>query len=455
MHLSVIILAAGKGKRMSSSLPKVLHRLAGIPLLERVVNTAKTLHPDTLHVVYGNGGSAVRQALDYLPVNWVEQEKQLGTGHAVLQALPHCQDRDRVLILYGDVPLISAETLQKLLDTTSLNDLGLVVAELEDPTGFGRIIRDQQGNIIDIVEQKDATPEQLKIREINTGIMTASAAHLKKWLPQLKNTNQQKEYYLTDIVALAVAGGCQVNGVRTPQSSEVQGINDRWELAKLERYHQYQVAKKLALAGVTIRDPNRIDVRGDDIQIGQDVTMDINVVMEGKIRIGNQSTIGPNVYLKNVVIGDNVNILANSVVEDAIVGNDCQVGPFARIRPGSILETGAKVGNFVEMKKTTLGAGSKAPHLTYLGDATIGCNVNIGAGTITCNYDGVNKWPTTIEDNVFIGSNTSLVAPLTIGKGATIGAGSTITKNTPAEQLTIARMTQKTILNWKRPQKKK
>jgi bifunctional UDP-N-acetylglucosamine pyrophosphorylase/glucosamine-1-phosphate N-acetyltransferase len=453
MRLSVIILAAGKGKRMSSDIPKVMHPLAGIPLLERVVNTAKSLKADAIYVVYGNGGSTVRQSLDYLPVHWVEQEKQLGTGHAVLQALPHCSDRDRVLILYGDVPLITTATLENLLEATPPNGLGLVVAELADPTGLGRIVRNAMGNIIHIVEHKDAQQEQLKIREINTGIMTASAAHLKKWLPQLKNTNRQKEYYLTDVVALAVADGCPVDGVITPCAEEVQGVNDRWELAKLERYYQLILAKKLALAGTRILDPHRIDVRGDDIEIGQDAVIDVNVVMEGRIRIGKNSQIGPNVYLKNVVIGDNVDVLANSVIEDAMIANDCHIGPFARIRPGSILEAGAKVGNFVEMKKTTLGAGSKAPHLTYLGDAVIGRNVNIGAGTITCNYDGINKWPTTIEDNVFVGSNTSLVAPLKIGKGATIGAGSTITQDSPAEQLTVARTPQKTIKGWKRPKK--
>lgn len=453
MRLGVIVLAAGKGKRMNSVLPKVLHPLAGISLLERVVNTARTLTKN-IYVIHGNGGSKVREELTHLPVEWIEQKEQLGTGHAVQQALPHCKDLDRLLILYGDVPLISTETLKNLLAQTAKNALGIIVTEPEDPTGLGRIIRDKSGNIINIVEHKDADKTQLKIREINTGIMTASAEHFKKWLPHLKSNNRQKEFYLTDIVALAVEDGINIHSVTAPCVEEVQGINDRWELARLERYHQKNRAKQLALAGATIMDPTRLDIRGEDIEVAQDVLLDVNVVMAGKIRIGKNSQIGPNVYLKNVIIGDNVTILANSVIEDAEIADNCQVGPFARLRPGSVLKTGAKVGNFVEMKKTTLGPGSKAPHLTYLGDAVIGRDVNIGAGTITCNYDGVNKWPTTIADDVFIGSNSSLVAPIKIGKGATIGAGSTITGNAPAERLTIARSRQTTINKWKRPKRK-
>ncbi len=455
MGLNVVILAAGKGKRMASNLPKILHPLGGIPLLERVVKTVQALKADKIHVVYGNGGSAVRDVLSYLPVHWVEQEEQLGTGHAVLQALPHCKDNDQVLVLYGDVPLISLKTLHHLLESTPRSGLGLVVTELKNPTGLGRIIRNELGNIIRIVEHKDATPAQLKIREINTGIMVAQAKHLKNWLPKLKNSNRQKEYYLTDAVAQAVADGLPVGGVMAHCSQEVQGVNDRWELANLERYFQRTMAKKLALAGATIIDPNRLDVRGDDVHVAHDVTIDVNVVLEGKIKIGKNSKIGPHVVLKNVTIGDNVEIRANTVIEDAIIANNCTIGPFSRIRPGTVLEKDVKIGNFVETKKTKIGRGSKANHLAYLGDTTIGSHVNIGAGTITCNYDGANKWQTTIKDYAFVGSNTSLVAPVIIAEGATIGAGSTITEDAPANRLTISRARQRTIDNWKRPDKKK
>lgn len=455
MGLSVVILAAGKGKRMASNMPKILHPLGGIPLLERVVNTVQALKVDKIHVVYGNGGSAVRDELNYLPVHWVEQQELLGTGHAVLQALPHCQDNDQVLVLYGDVPLISLKTLRHLLESTPRSGLGLVVAELKNPTGLGRIIRNEMGNIIRIVEHKDATPMQLKIHEINTGIMIAQARHLKNWLPKLKNSNRQKEYYLTDAVALAVADGYPVGGIMAHCPEEVQGVNDRWELANLERYFQRTMAKKLALAGATIIDPRRLDVRGDDVHVAHDVTIDVNVVLEGKIRIGKNSKIGPHVVLKNVTLGNNVEIRANTVIEDATIASNCIVGPFAHIRPGSVLEKNVKIGNFVEIKKTTLGVGSKANHLTYLGDTTIGSHVNIGAGTITCNYDGTNKWRTTIKDYAFIGSNTALVAPVIIAEGATIGAGSTITQNAPANQLTIGRARQHTVDNWQRPDTKK
>lgn len=455
MGLSIVILAAGKGKRMASDIPKILHPLGGIPLLERVVNTAQALKADSIHVVYGNGGSAVHDELDYLPVHWVKQEEQLGTGHAVLQVLPHCKDDDQVLVLYGDVPLISLKTLRHLLESTPRSDLGLVVAKLENPTGLGRIIRNEMGNIVGIVEHKDATLAQLKICEINTGIMTATAQHLKNWLPQLKNSNCQKEYYLTDIVALAAADGHPVGGIMTRCSEEVKGVNDRWELVNLERHFQRTMAKKLALAGATIIDPNRFDMRGDNVHVAHDVTIDVNVVLEGKIRIGKNSTIGPHVILKNVTIGDNVEILSHTVIEDATIANNCTIGPFARIRPGTALQDGVKIGNFVETKKTKIGQGSKANHLAYLGDTTIGCHVNIGAGTITCNYDGANKWQTTIKDYAFIGSNTALVAPVVIAEGATIGAGSTITQNAPANQLTIGRARQHTVNNWRQSDKKK
>lgn len=453
--LSVIILAAGKGKRMASETPKVLHPLAGIPILARVIRTAEALEPRKIFVVSGNGGDQVREQLKSFAVNWVTQEEQLGTAHAVLQALPYCDPDDRVLILYGDVPLISLATLQNLLEQTPELGLGLIVAEPKDPTGLGRIIRDHQGNIIKIVEHKDANNDELLIREINTGIMTAGAAQLMAWLPKIKKANRQQEFYLTDVVALSVAEGKNVTGVLAKEPEEVQGINDRFELATLERYFQRTAAKRWCLAGVTIADPNRFDVRGDDIMIGKDVYIDVNVVMTGKIRIANKTSIGANVVLKNVEIGEGVVIHPNTIIEDAIIEQDCQVGPFARIRPGTVLKSGAKVGNFVELKKTVLGKNSKAPHLTYLGDALIGESVNVGAGTITCNYDGANKWQTTIEDGAFIGSNTSLVAPVTIQKGATIGAGSTITADAPADQLTLTRAPQKSIEGWRRPTKKK
>ena len=454
MGLSVIILAAGKGNRMMTDTPKILHPLGGVPLLERVVNAAVALHADAIHVVYGNGGSTVHETLNYLPVNWVQQKEQLGTGHAVMQAIPHCKDGDQVIVLYGDVPLISVKTLHHLLETAPHNGLGLVVAELDDPTGLGRIIRNEMGNIVRIVEEKDATPQQLKLREVNTGIMTAKGDHFKKWLPQLNQSNQQEEYYLTDIVALAVDEGCPVGGVLTHSLEEVQGVNDRWELAKLERYFQLMAAKQLTLAGVTVVDPHRLDIRGDDVRVDRDVVIDVNVILEGKVRIGKNSNIGANAILKNVTVGEGVEIQPNSILEDTTVADHCSVGPFARLRPGTVLAEGATVGNFVEIKKTTLGAGSKANHLTYLGDADVGAHVNIGAGTITCNYDGVNKWVTSIKDGVFIGSNTALVAPVTIAKGATIGAGSTITHDAPPDRLTVARARQQSLDGWEKPVKK-
>ncbi len=453
MGLHVVILAAGSGKRMASSTPKIMHTIGGIPMLERVVTTARALAPDQIHVIYGNGGDLVPKELSHLSVNWVKQEKQLGTGHAVAQALPFCEVTDQILVLYGDVPLISVRTLRQLLQDTPNNGLGLVVTELADPTGFGRIIRNEVSNILAIVEHKDASQEQRKICEINTGILTASAKHLKDWLPRVKNKNKQKEYYLTDIVALAVHDGRPVGGVMAYCHEEVAGVNDRWEQARLERYFQQSQAKLLAYSGVTIRDPARLDIRGQ-VKIGRDVILDVNVILEGNVEIGDHCMIGPNVVLKNVVIADHVEILANSVLEGAKIAKNCSIGPFARIREGTVIERDAKVGNFVEMKKTRLGAGSKASHLSYLGDATIGKEVNIGAGTITCNYDGVNKWPTTIGDQAFIGSNTALIAPIKIGKGATIGAGSTLSKDAPAERLTLSRAEAVTIKSWKRPTKK-
>ncbi|MDF1761347.1 MAG: bifunctional UDP-N-acetylglucosamine diphosphorylase/glucosamine-1-phosphate N-acetyltransferase GlmU [Coxiellaceae bacterium] len=453
MGLNVVILAAGKGKRMISDIPKVLHKLAGVAMLERVVRTAEKLNPNSIQVIHGNGGSKVREALDYLPVEWVKQEEQLGTGHAVMQALPSIDQNDQVLVLYGDVPLISEETLSLLLNNTAKNALGLVVTELQDPTGLGRIIRNELGNIVAIVEHKDANEQQLLIREINTGILTTSAANLKRWLPMLENANAQGEYYLTDIVGLAVQDGVSVGGILARTTQEVQGVNDRWQMAQLEHYFQGEMAKKLTLSGVAVMDINRTYVRGD-VDISQDVVLDVNVVMEGTVKLGKHTRIGPNVMLKDTIIGEGVIIGAHSVLDGVILEDDCEVGPFSRLRPGTILRRGAKVGNFVELKKTILGEGSKANHLAYLGDTEIGKDVNIGAGTITCNYDGVNKHRTVIEDDAFIGTNNSLVAPVTIGKGATTGAGSTITADVPEKALAVGRGRQKIIDGWQRPTKK-
>lgn len=450
MGLSVVILAAGVGNRMKSNIPKVLHSLGGVPLLERVVKTAQVLNADRIHVVYG--GKQVREKLSYLAVNWVKQENQLGTGHAVLQAIPFCHIDDQILVLYGDVPLISSRTINRLLQSAPSNGLGLVIDELSNPHGFGRIIRNEFGDIISIVEHKDATDKQKKICEINTGILIASAKNLKNWLTSLTNHNYQKEYYLTDIVALAVAAGYPVTSVKPSVHEEVQGVNNRLELINLERYYQRLMAHKLILRGVTVSDPNRIDIRGD-IQVGGDVFIDVNVVLEGVIQLGDNVKIGPNVVLKNVIIGNDTEICANSVIEGASIGANCTIGPFARIRPNSVLEEGSKVGNFVEIKKTILGANSKANHLAYLGDACIGKKVNIGAGTVICNYDGVNKWETKIGDSAFIGSNTSLIAPLVVGEEATIGAGSTITEDAPPRQLTLARKRQRTVEGWRRVKK--
>lgn len=454
MMLNIIILAAGKGKRMHTHVPKILHQLGGKPLLQHVVNTAETLHPQKIYVVYGNGGSHVREQMATLPVAWVEQHEQLGTGHAVNQAVPLIPDESQVLVLYGDVPLISKATLQALLQQTPPNGLGILVTERVNPFGYGRMVRDGYGKILAIVEERDATPEQKRIKEINTGIITTSAKNLRKWLPKVERRNNQAEYYLTDIVALAVAEKCPVVGVMAASNDEVQGVNDRAELAQLERYYQHTIANRLMLEGVTIMDPARFDCRGD-IQAGIDIVIDTNVILAGKIRIGNNCKIGPNCYLKNVELGNNVEILANSYIEDAIIAEECKIGPFARIRPHTELGKNVHIGNFVEVKNSVLGDHTKANHLTYLGDATIGNAVNVGAGTITCNYDGVNKNRTIIEDGAFIGSGTELIAPVTIGENAYIGAGSTINRDAPPKRLTISRAKQVTIEKWTPPKKEK
>lgn len=452
MTLSIVILAAGKGKRMVSSLPKVMHLLGGVSLLERVVQTAELFHPKKIHVVYGNGGSTLPESLPHLKVNWVFQKQQLGTGHAVLQALPECNDDEQILVLYGDVPVISENTLRQLLDEAPKNGVGLLVTEFEDPTGFGRIVRDHEDNIVAIIEEKDASRTQRAIKEINTGIVTASAKLMKSCLSRVSNHNTQNEYYLTDMIALAVEDGLPVRSVSAHNSNEVRGVNDPWQLTTLERYYQLERARALAYSGVTIMDPARLDIRGD-VSVAPSTKLDVNVILEGTVKIGTNCEIGPNVIIKNSTIGDHVKIFSNSIIENSLIENHCEIGPFARLRADTILKTKSKIGNFVETKKAILGENSRANHLAYLGDATIGKNVNIGAGTITCNYDGANKWPTEIDDGAFVGSNTSLIAPIKIGKNATIAAGSAVSKNIPAEQLTITRAEQTVVKGWKRPTK--
>lgn len=447
-HLSIVILAAGNGKRMHSPLPKVLQPLAGVPMLERVVTTAKSIHPDEVIVVYGNHG-AVPKSLPNLDVKWVHQEEPLGTAHAVLQALPSIEDTQNVLILYGDVPLISKETIYRLIQSTPQKALGLITACFDHPYGFGRIVRDASHHIMKIVEEKDASPEEKEIQEINTGILLVPAAYLKKCIPQVNNQNAQKEYYLTDIVRQAREDEYEVYGIKAANSDEVRGVNTLKELICLERAYQYQTACQFLDQGVLIKDPKRFDLRGN-LKVGQGVTLDVNVILEGNVVIGSQCYIGPNTCLKDVTLGDHVIIQPNSVIEGAVIQNHCLVGPFARIRPGTHLSSHARVGNFVEIKNTQLGEGSKANHLTYLGDAVIEDCVNIGAGVITCNYDGVNKHQTHIESGVFIGSDVQLIAPVTVHKNATVGAGSTITENVPENTLAIARSRQVIVRGWER-----
>ncbi len=452
MNLHIIILAAGKGQRMFSKLPKVLHKIAGKPLLQHVIETAQKLDPKRIHVVYGNGGTIIPEQFSQFDVEWVHQPEQLGTADAVRHALPSIPDIAKVLILYGDVPLISVSTLEEVVDA-SQEGLCLLMAEVDEPTGLGRIIRDAKEEVIGIVEEKDATQEQLEISEIYSGILSTTANYLKKWLPQIERKNQQNEFYLTDVVRLAVRDKLPILDFCPYYEWEIMGINNRAELAVAERIFQITQAEQLMKKGVTFFDPERFDLRGE-LEVGQDVTIDVNVIIEGKVKIGNECTIESGCVIRNAEIGDRVHIKAFSHLDDVKIENECQVGPFARLRPGTQLATGARIGNFVEVKNTKLGANSKANHLTYLGDATIGDHVNIGAGTITCNYDGANKFATIIEDYAFIGSNTELVAPLTIGSYATIGAGSTITKDAPPHQLTLTRGVQKSIEGWKRPEKK-
>ena len=452
MPLSVVILAAGQGKRMKSDLPKVLQPLAGRPLLGHVLATAAELAPDAVHVVYGHGGDQVRAAFAEAPVQWALQAEQHGTGHAVMQAMPAIPDDHTVLVLYGDVPLTRADTLRALLERSGERALVLLSVMLDDPTGYGRVLRDNAGNVYRIVEQKDATRREQAVRESNTGILAAPAAALRRWLSALRNDNAQGEYYLTDVVTLAVKDGLGVEAVVSPTVAEVLGVNDKLQLAQLEAEHRRLRAVELMTAGVTLADPARIDVRGP-VEHGRDVFLDANVLLEGEVRLGHRVRIGPNVVLRDCEVGDDTVIHPNCVLEKSVVGRACSVGPFARLRPGNRVADGAHIGNFVELKNTQLGEGSKANHLSYLGDSVIGGKVNVGAGTITCNYDGANKHRTTIEDGAFIGSGTMLVAPVTVGAEATIGAGSTITKDAPPGKLTLERSKQLTIDGWKKPVK--
>ena len=453
MSIDVVILAAGQGSRMKSSLPKVLHKVAGKPMVQHVIDQAKQLANSAIHVVVGHGADQVEAALANEECGFYLQAEQKGTGHAVAQAVPGLRAEGVTLVLYGDVPLTPASVFESMVQTAQQGKVALLTVKLDDPTGYGRIIRSAVNDVVGIVEQKDANPEQLAITEVNTGIMAMPTSHLIEWLPQLSSNNAQGEYYLTDLIAMAASAGISVQAQHPESEYEVQGVNNRRQLAELERWYQLQQANRLMDAGVTLADPTRIDVRGELI-VGSDVEIDINFIAEGIVKIGSGATIGPNCVIKDAVIGDNVEILANSHIDGAMVAAGCQIGPYARLRPGSDLAAGAKAGNFVEIKKAKIGEGSKVNHLTYIGDAVIGKGANIGAGTITCNYDGVNKSLTEIGDNAFIGSNSSLVAPVKVGAGATIGAGSTITSEVGDEELSVARGKQRNIAGWQRPVKK-
>jgi len=450
--LEVIILAAGKGRRMFSDLPKVLHKVAGQPLLQHVVRTALALQSKAVHVVVGHEAQQIKDHFAESAVRWAMQAEQLGTGHAVAQAMPQTEAGSLVLVLYGDVPLIQAATLRALIAKAQQGALAILTQISADPTGLGRIIRDAAGHAVAIVEEKDANEQQKRICETNSGILAVQGAMLREWLARLKNDNAQGEYYLTDVVALAVAQGMKVDTQIVDNELEVLGVNNKVQLAQLERHYQHSVARQLLESGVTLADPSRIDVRGE-LLCGRDVEIDINCIFEGRVVIGNRARIGPNVCIKNAVIGDDSVIHANSHIDGVSIATECAVGPFARLRQGTVLNTGSRIGNFVETKKAIIGPGSKVSHLSYVGDATLGRDVNIGAGTITCNYDGVNKFQTLIEDNVFVGSNSALVAPVKIGENATIGAGSTITGDVPGEHLAIARGRQRNIEGWKKPVK--
>jgi bifunctional UDP-N-acetylglucosamine pyrophosphorylase/glucosamine-1-phosphate N-acetyltransferase len=454
MGLSVVILAAGEGTRMRSALPKVLHLLAGAPLLKHVLDTAIGLRPERVCIVYGHRGTEVMERFADAPAIWVHQPTQQGTGHAVAQALPHVPPDDQVLVLYGDVPLIRASTLEALVGAAGPGRLSLLTAVFADPAGYGRIVRDPRGRVAGIVEERDATEAERCIQEVNTGFLVAPAGPLGDWLGRVGNANAKGEFYLTDVVRLAVEQGLVVEAVHPDSPWEVMGVNDRVQLAAAERHFQEREAERLMRSGVTLLDPARLDVRGQ-VETGTDVVIDVGVVLEGEVRLGSRVRIGPYCILRNVTVGEDAEILPHCVIDGAVIGVGCRVGPFSRVRPHTRLETGARLGNFVEVKQTEVGPFSKINHLSYVGDTEIGTRVNIGAGTITCNYDGANKHRTVIGDGAFIGSDTQLIAPVTVGAGATIGAGSTITRDAPEGQLTLSRALQVSRPGWKRPVKVK
>jgi bifunctional UDP-N-acetylglucosamine pyrophosphorylase/glucosamine-1-phosphate N-acetyltransferase len=454
MPLSVVILAAGQGKRMNSDLPKVLQSLAGKPLLQHVIATARELDPAEIYVVYGHGGCQVQAALAHENVDWVLQAEQLGTGHALMQAMVLIPDGHTVLVLYGDVPLISAAALGELVHTADAGPLALLTVNLDQAAGYGRIVRDAAGRVTGIVEHKDASAEQLLIQEANSGLMAAPAGHLREWLLGLGSDNAQREYYLTDVVAGAVHAGARVAAIPVARAFEVLGVNDRIQLAQVEACFRRERAEELMLAGATLADPLRIDVRGQ-VSVARDVFIDVNCVFSGRVELGPRVRVGPNCIIRDAHIGADTEIQGNCVIEGAAVGENCRIGPFARLRPGAALARDVHVGNFVEVKNSRIGEGSKVNHLSYIGDAAVGGAVNVGAGTITCNYDGANKWTTVIGDGAFIGSGTMLVAPLVVGAGATVAAGSTLTTDAAPGELTVARARQVTVKNWRRPQKRK
>lgn len=451
--MNVVILAAGMGKRMQSDLPKVLHALAGKPLLLHVIDTARSLSPQRCCVVYGHGGDLVPQQLAADDLHFALQEPQLGTGHAVTQALPVLDDTQPTLVLYGDVPLTTSATLQKLVTAAGKDKLAVLTVDLDDPTGYGRIVR-EKNKIVRIVEQKDANETERLIQEVNTGILIAPTTHLKNWLAKLSNNNAQGEYYLTDIIASAVADGVTVTSSKPAHAWETLGVNSKVQLAELERIHQHNIAHALLEQGVTLMDPARIDVRGE-LHCGRDVVIDVGCVFEGKVELADGVTISANCVIKNARIAKGTLIKAFCHIEDCVIGEAAEIGPYARLRPGTTLADHVHIGNFVEVKNSQFGSKSKANHLAYVGDATVGERVNIGAGTITCNYDGANKHRTIIEDDAFIGSDSQLVAPVTVGKGATLGAGTTLTKDAPANSLTVSRSKQLSIADWQRPVKQK
>lgn len=453
MSVTIVILAAGQGTRMCSDIPKVLHRLAGKSLFEHVYNSASLVNHRQILAVYGFGGEQVLTELSHLEVDWIEQEQQFGTGHAIQQVIDRIPDTDMVLILYGDIPLITSESLHRLVRAATDSGFGLLTSYIDNPAGYGRIIRNDIGDVLRIVEERDAEESERDICEINTGMMAVAGEPLKRWVNALRDDNSQKEYYLTDIIAMAVEEGIRINTINPGSAVEIRGINDRAQLAEMERYYQLIQAHQLMRQGVTIIDPARFDLRGD-IEIGQDILIDISVLLEGRLKIGHNVRIGANCCIRDSIIGNDVEILPNCVIENAVIGNRCRVGPFARIRPETQLDDNVHVGNFVEIKKSVVGKGTKINHLSYIGDSEIGRDVNIGAGTITCNFDGARKHRTIIGDDVFIGSDSQLIAPVKIGAGSTVAAGTTVSKDIEEGVLAISRSDQKTVKNWQRPKKK-